>query len=133
MSEEQKRDMTNMRLQQAHESLHEAKILMSQNSLRGVINRAYYAMFYAVMALTVLDQVSVSKHSGIIAFFDRDYVKKGVFEKKYSRILHLAFERRQVYDYGELLEIDHQIAEETISDAADFVNRIEDYVQTKLS
>jgi len=133
VSEEQKRDMTNMRLQQAHESLHEAKILMSQNSLRGVINRAYYAMFYAVMALTVLDQVSVSKHSGIIAFFDRDYVKKGVFEKKYSRILHLAFERRQVYDYGELLEIDHQIAEETISDAADFVNRIEDYVQTKLS
>jgi uncharacterized protein (UPF0332 family) len=39
------------RLQQAKETLREAEILASEQSWRGAINRAYYAMFYAATAL----------------------------------------------------------------------------------
>ncbi|MBI5756571.1 MAG: HEPN domain-containing protein [Nitrospirae bacterium] len=37
-----------MRLNQASETLHESQVLLEQNSPRGAINRAYYAMFYAL-------------------------------------------------------------------------------------
>ena len=42
------------------------------------INRAYYAMFYAVLAFLVLEKKETPKHGGVIAIFDRDFVKKGV-------------------------------------------------------
>jgi len=35
------------RIEQAHETLREADILFGQSALRGTVNRAYYAMFYA--------------------------------------------------------------------------------------
>jgi uncharacterized protein (UPF0332 family) len=31
-------------------------------------------MFYAVLSLTVVQGYSTSKHAGVIAFFDREYV-----------------------------------------------------------
>ena len=41
------------RVEQAHETLREADILYAQSALRGAINRAYYAMFYALLALNL--------------------------------------------------------------------------------
>jgi uncharacterized protein (UPF0332 family) len=39
-------DLLRYRMEQAHETLREAKILLNESALRGAINRAYYAMFY---------------------------------------------------------------------------------------
>ena len=49
------------RLKQANETLKEANALYHESLWRGAINRAYYAMFYAVMALSVLNQYPTSK------------------------------------------------------------------------
>ena len=101
------------RLHQADESIQEAKIIALASLWRGAINRAYYAMFYSVLALAVIKQQPTSKHSGVIAFFDKDYVRMGIcncsaikadelFPKELSRYLHFTFERRQNSDYGEV-------------------------------
>ena len=71
-----------MRLEQAHESLREANTLREAGLLRGTINRAYYAMFYAVLSLTALRQEITSKHSGVVAFFDRNFIKTGIFPRE---------------------------------------------------
>lgn len=55
-----------LRLEQAKESLIEAETLKNNNLFRGAINRAYYAMFYSVMALATLNDYVTSKHSGLI-------------------------------------------------------------------
>lgn len=39
------------RLEQADESLRASKILISEGMERSAINRAYYGMFYALLAL----------------------------------------------------------------------------------
>jgi uncharacterized protein (UPF0332 family) len=38
------------------------------------MNRLYYAMFYAVLALLQEKEMGTSKHSGAIALFDREFV-----------------------------------------------------------
>ena len=116
------------RIQQAKESLNEAEILQREQAWRGTINRAYYAMFYAVSALTVVQDYSTSKHAGVIAFFDREYVKTGIFSREFSKKLHLAFERRQVQDYGEFITVDETMGQETLIDALEFVDAIETYL-----
>ncbi len=116
------------RMEQARESLREAEILMRESALRGAINRAYYAMFYALLALLATRQLGTSKHSGALALFDREFVRTSVFPREFSRSLHLAFDRRQTHDYGEMVPVTREIAEESLADARKFVDAVETYL-----
>jgi uncharacterized protein (UPF0332 family) len=127
---EQLEDLLCYRVEQTHETLREAEILLNESALRGAINRAYYAMFYALLALLATKQLGTSKHSGALALFDREFVKTGVFPRELSRSLHLAFDRRQTHDYGEMTQVNRQIAEETLTDAYAFVAAIESYLRS---
>lgn len=118
-------DLLRYRMEQAHETLREAEILLNESALRGAINRAYYAMFYALLALLATKQLGTSRHSRVLALFDREFVKTGMFPRELSRSLHLAFDRRQTYDYGEMSPASRQTAEKTWADAQTFVAAIE--------
>jgi uncharacterized protein (UPF0332 family) len=117
-------------MQQAEETLREARILANEKTERGAINRAYYAMFYAVLALLATKGLGSSKHSGAISLFDREFVKQGDFPKELSRSLHLAFDHRQQADYGELSRIDEFTVTRSIEDANVFVCDIGTYLKT---
>lgn len=59
------------------------------------MNRLYYSMFYAVLALLQEKQLGTSKHIGAISMFDKEFIKTGIFDKEMSKTLHRAFELRQ--------------------------------------
>jgi uncharacterized protein (UPF0332 family) len=88
------------RMKQAHETLEEAEILFEQDYWRGTINRAYYAMFYAVLALATSKGAVISKHTHAIAFLDKEFIRKGIFPKEISRALHVSFDERQPMTTG---------------------------------
>lgn len=118
------------RLRQAGETLQEADGLYQMSLWRGTINRSYYAMFYAVLALTVLRQQAISKHSGVIVFFDREFVRTGIFPKELSRSLHGVFESRQNNDYGEIFTANEEEAKQSIEDAHTFVDAVKNYIRS---
>ena len=128
MKPEQVRDLLRYRIAQANETLREAEILLNETALRGAVNRSYYAMFYALLALLATKQLGTSRHSGAIRLFDREFVKTGLLPKELSRSLRVAFNRRQTHDYSELAEVDQQTAEETLTSAKTFVTAIESYL-----
>lgn len=128
---EQVRALVRYRMDQAHETIGEAKILLDRGAWRGATSRAYYAMFYAVLALLATRQLSVSKHSGVLALFDREFVKRGLLPRTLSRSLRLAFDRRQRYDYGEIVEPDHEGAQEMVDDAEAFVSTVEEFLRSE--
>jgi uncharacterized protein (UPF0332 family) len=130
MKPKQLEDLLLYRMEQAHETLREAEILLNESALRGTINRAYYAMFYALLALLATKRLGTSKHSGALSLFDREFVKTGVFPRELSRSLRLAFDRRQTHDYGEMTRINRQIAEEVVMDAKTFVAAIEAHLRS---
>jgi len=123
-------DLLRYRIQQAHETLREAQILLDQSALRGVVNRAYYAMFYSLLALLAVRQLGTSKHTGALALFDREFAKTGAFPRQLSRSLHLAFDRRQTYDYGEMAQVTPQIANQAIAEAKVFVAAAESHLRS---
>ena len=102
MSTENVRALVRYRLEQADEALHAAQILLEQSSLHATVNRSYYPLFYAVMALLALRQQETSKHAGVLSLFDRDFVSPGIFPRDLSRWLHHAFRQRLVADYAAL-------------------------------
>jgi uncharacterized protein len=115
------------RIKQAKESIQEARVLWGQGmSNRSVMNRLYYAMFYAVLALLQEKQLGTSKHYGAISLFDREFVKSGLIETEYSKALHKAFILRQKGDYLEEAEVSRADIEEIFPQAESFVGLVEE-------
>lgn len=54
-------------------------------------------------AVTALDGFDSSKHSGVISYINRNYVKTGIFDKRLSKILDTAFRLREKADYDDFL------------------------------
>jgi uncharacterized protein (UPF0332 family) len=118
------------RLEHADAALDDAKYLLDGNrSPQSVINRAYYAMFYAALALLQKAGKIPSKHAGVIGLFDTEFVVKGVFPRELSQDFHKAFELRQVSDYRVLQSPSREKAEETWGKAARFVRAVGDYLR----
>jgi uncharacterized protein (UPF0332 family) len=111
------------RLEQADESIEAARTLLDKRLIRPSVNRAYYAMFYAVLALLAKGKRETSKHSGVIALFDKDFVKQGIFKKDYSRWFHDAFDLRQRSDYAPDYHVSLEEAEITLKNAERFVGK----------
>jgi len=106
------------RMEQAQSALEDAEFLISHNrSGLSVVNRAYYAMFYAVLALLQDTSPLPSKHTGIIGLFDVMYIRTGLFDKQRSKDLHRAFDLRQASDYKTIEPITPEQAQE-ITDTA---------------
>jgi uncharacterized protein (UPF0332 family) len=128
----EKSSLIRYRLEQARDSLQEADVLMEAGmSLRSVMNRLYYAMFYAVLALLQDMQAGTSKHSGAISLFDREFIKTRIFDKELSKALHRAFELRQKGDYMEQTEVTNLDIDEIRPKAIDFVDRAESHLRKK--
>jgi uncharacterized protein (UPF0332 family) len=121
-----------LRLEQALETLEEANALRAHALWRGVINRSYYAMYYAVLALGVLRQVVFNKHTQAIGFFDKEFIKTEIFPRELSRSLHLGFNQRQVNDYGDIWTVSQEEAEAVFSEASLFVVSVDEYLKKLL-
>lgn len=95
--------LSQYRFSRAKEVLRDAETLLNQDSFSSSVNRSYYAIFHALRAVTALDGFDSSKHSGVIAYINREYVKTGIFEKRLSKILDTAFRLREKADYDDFL------------------------------
>lgn len=89
------------RLKRCEELIQDAEQLYKSKSYKSGNNRAYYAIFYAMRAIIALDGVDFKKHSGVIQYFQREYVKTGKFPKEYSQIVMEASEIRNASDYDD--------------------------------
>lgn len=87
-------DLVQYRIDVAKEKLKSAHILLEAGQYKDSIGRSYYALFSAVRAVLAKDQVDFSKHAGVIAYFQKNYIKTERFERKYSKYLTSAFQIR---------------------------------------
>lgn len=125
-------ELIKYRIEQADASIEEARVLMDKGmSLRSVMNRLYYAMFYSVLALLQEKQLGTAKHMGAISLFDKEFIKNSTFDKNLSKTLHRAFELRQKGDYMEQVEVTQSDIDEILPKTIDFVSKIKEYLKSK--
>ena len=120
------------RLQQSDESLEEARFLYEgRKSARSIINRAYYSMFYSILALLIYEPFSSSKHSGVISYFNRYFVKTGIFSEHLGRGVNKAFDLRQKGDYREQVNLTTEEVEPFLDLSREFIDSIRQYLKDK--
>lgn len=118
-------DLSKYRLNKAKDLLHQAKLLHSNEKFDGSINRSYYAIFNAIRSLLALVKLDSSKHSGVISYFDRYFVKTGIFNKIFSKIAHSAFDSRQDNDYEDFYIPTKEESQNQIEDSENFISEVE--------
>ncbi len=100
---ENRLELMQYRLAMAKERLASSRLLLEHQSYKDSIGRSYYAMFTAVRAILAMDGVDFKKHAGVISYFQKEYVKTGIFEVQYSKYLSQAFQIRNNTDYADFL------------------------------
>jgi len=121
------------RLEQAQTTLAEAERMLAEGfSPRSVTNRAYYAMFYMVLALFLKAGVvaSSSKHSGVLSIFDKHFILSGKIDRQHSRILHRMFDKRLEFDYKDYVEPVAAEAAESVANARAFVKALQTHADS---
>ena len=118
------------RLQKASTDLDAARFNYEHGLFDAAANRSYYAIFHAARAVLALTGQDYKKHSGVIAFFRRDYIKTGILDKKLSDIIQDAFEIRTDCDYEDFYVVAKEDVEQQIKNAEYFISVIEKYLQT---
>jgi uncharacterized protein len=126
------RILVEYRMAEARTALADAEFLATSNrSSQSIVNRAYYAMFYAVLALAQLRGQVPSKHSGTIAMFDREFVHTGIFPREMSKHLHAAFENRQASDYQVARVTDPEETVQMLTNARFFVEQVDQWLESQ--
>lgn len=126
--DEKGRDLCRYRLEKAEKCLSSARLLAQSDDYSGAANRSYYAIFHCIRSLLALEGVDFSKHSGVIAYFQKNYVKSGIFGKEYSKFLTEAFQVRSDSDYDDYYIVSKEEVEEQIQNANYFLDGIKNYV-----
>jgi uncharacterized protein (UPF0332 family) len=117
-------ELVRFRLTRAHESLAEARLLLANDHLRTTVNRVYYACFYAVSALLLVEGHSSPKHSGIRALFDQHWIVPGRLPRSLGRFYRQLFDSRQKGDYADLVTFDRAEVTAWLCEADKFVEQV---------
>lgn len=132
MSAEDVQALVRYRMGQADEALRAARILVEADMFRQAVGRAYYAGFYAILALLAHRQLGTSKHSGALSLFDREFVRQGCFDLKYSKLLHELFDLRQRADYREMFSVSAERTTSAIVAVSGFLAESRAYLQDEM-
>lgn len=119
--------LSELRLSQAKQCLVSAEALLQINDERGAVNRAYYAVFHAIRSVLILEGMDFAKHSGVISYFRKEYIKTGVFSADISDTITDLFNSRSSSDYDDHFDFSKEEVVELLKESAVFVAVIEEY------
>ncbi|MBI5142067.1 MAG: HEPN domain-containing protein [Nitrospirae bacterium] len=108
-------------IRKAEDALTQAEALFGIDQYFGVVNRGYYAMFYAASAILLTKGMGSSKHSGVLSLLDREFVNKGEVPLQWSRMLRNAFNLRSWGDYDTQCDVSEAQARRILDDGRDFL------------
>ena len=121
-------EYVNYRFHRAEESYEEALILAKEERWNAVINRLYYACFYAVIALLIKNNISTQTHDGARTQFGLIFVKTGIIDKESGKLFSRLFDYRQKGDYGDLFDYDEELTKPLINKVNEFLIEIKKHL-----
>ena len=125
------RELAMYRMERAFEMLIAAEDNLKIGQYKTSLNRSYYAIFHVMRAANIIKGFDSSKHSGVIAFFNKEYLKENIIDRKMSPIIKNSSFFREKSDYDDFFIASKKDAENQLKNAKIFLSVVEDYVKTE--
>ncbi|GHU64737.1 DNA-binding protein [Clostridia bacterium] len=129
MPDDMKFELAKYRIEKAEECYRDAVVARDNGSYGNAANRSYYCFFHSMRAVLALNEFDSKKHPGIIAAFNRLYIKENVFPPTFSEIAKLAFNVRGKSDYDDFYIVSKESVDTQIANAKIFLDAIKTYVE----
>ena len=114
-------DLITLRIEQAAESLAEARLLVRQDMRLGAMDRIYFTMFYGACALLATKEFGPSRDGNVAAKFQREFVKTGLIPQEIGDRFQRATQLHQHADLGAEPPPDAARLQELLADAESFL------------
>ena len=121
-------DLAQYRIKRAWEMLEAAKENLKIGQYKTALNRSYYAVFHAMRAANILRGFDSSKHSGVIAFFTKEFLETEYMDRKLSFIIKSSSLLREKSDYDDFFIASRTEAEKQVENAGLFVAEVERFI-----
>ena len=92
MNQEDRLELVNYWINKANTTLDDAEFLIQHLKLNIVVNRIYYACYYAVSALLILNHIYAKSHSGVKQMLGLHFIKNGIITEKISNFYFNIFD-----------------------------------------
>ena len=132
MLDENKAAIANYRLCRAFSELASSRDNLSAGRYAESLSNSYYAIFHSIRAVLALEDKDFKKHSGVISYFQVQYIKTGVFSKEISNFIQGAFRLRTKADYEDFYVAAHIDAEQQLRNAENIQADIVEYIARRL-
>lgn len=124
MTPEDRYALVRYRLEKAARTLRQAEALGAIAEWDGAVNRAYYTMFYAALAMLAQQGLAAHRHTGVLALVDRELVRRDLLPAAQAARLREAFRLRQRADYAETEPMDAERGRELLGAAKVFLDEV---------
>lgn len=115
-------------MERAKEMLSAAEDNLKICQYKTSLNCSYYAIFHAMRAMNILKGFDSSKHSGVIAYFNKEYIKEGIMDKELSVIIKSSSFLREKSDYDDFFIVGRNETENQLASAKVFLEAVEKYL-----
>lgn len=122
-------NLAKYRIDTARETLNVAKECLENKHYKDSINRSYYASFYAARAVLALERIDFKRHKDVIAYFNKNYVATGIFEKDMGRKLSRLQQKREQSDYDDFFIASKEEAQKQYNNAENIISSIIEYLR----
>ena len=118
-------ELAGYRMEKAREMLSAADGNLEIGQYKTSLNRSYYAIFHAMRAMNILKGFDSSKHSGVIAFFNKEYLKENILDRNLSIVIKNSAFLREKSDYDDFYIASKQEAEKQLEESERFLDAVE--------
>lgn len=105
MTEEERLQVVEYRIQKANSTLAEIPVNIKHGFWVTAVNRMYYACYYAVSALLIQRGINAQTHAGVRQLFGKEFVLSGKVSIAQGRFYSKLFSNRQSGDYEDFIQI----------------------------
>lgn len=126
------KDLVLYRLETSKSDIRAARALFEIEEYKGANNRAYYAIFHAILAVHALDKKAYKRHKDAIANFNKDYVSTNIFPRDIGRKISKAEEIRHASDYDDFYIATKKEAEKQIMIAEELYQLIFNFCSERI-
>lgn len=112
------------RLAKARLTLKEAEDNLKLGNWNLAVNRLYYSVFYAVLALNLKNGEITKTHSGAFTVFSKRYILSGIIDREEANLYRMLMTMRQTGDYDDFFDWERDDVEPLFPKVENFLKKL---------